>query len=173
LSSVSREPTEDGAVGEAFGCAALNELSKVNMLIIWSAGLFELVEVGLYVNSGPFGCAVLTELSKVNMLSIWSTGLFEPIDVGLDVESEPEVVVALADEGVEGDDVMIALVVVELANVELSMSSPSSPFSDPSISGFPFSESSFSGSVLQSYSSIAPMPAGLSVQSGKGSPAIL
>jgi hypothetical protein len=137
LSSVSREPTEDGAVGEAFGCAALNELSKVNMLIIWSAGLFE------------------------------------PIDVGLDVESGPEVVVALADEGVEGGNVTVTLVLVELVNVELSMSSPSSPFSDPSISGFPFSESSFSGSVLQSYSSIVPMPAGLSVQSGKGSPAIL
>jgi hypothetical protein len=107
------------------------------------------------------------------MLIIWSAGLFELVEVGLDVESGPEVVVALADEGVEGGDVTVTLVLVELANVELPMPSSSSPFSDPSISGFPFSESSFSGSVLQSYSSIAPITAGLSVQSGKGSPAIL
>lgn len=56
------------------------------------------------------------------MLIIWSAGWFEPIDVGLCVDCAPEVVVALADEGVEGDDVMITLVAVELMSAELSMS---------------------------------------------------
>jgi hypothetical protein len=71
-------------------------------------------------------------------------GLMERVNtldvIGLYVNSGPEVVVALADEGVEGDDGTVVLGVVELEDVELSPAASSSPFSGSSLS-----ESSFSG----------------------------
>jgi hypothetical protein len=97
--------------------------------------------VGKDVKVGEaFGRAVEGLMENVNTLDV----------IGLYVNSGPEVAVALADEGVEGDDVR---------DVELSSYS-SSP--------------STSGSLDSSYSSIAPyspIPPGLSIQSGKVSPA--
>ena len=55
--------------------------------------------IALYVNSGP---DVIS--------SLFNTGLY--------VKSGPEVIVALADGGVEGDDVAVELVVVQLNDVE-------------------------------------------------------
>jgi hypothetical protein len=72
-----------------------------------------------------FDCAALDELSKGNRLIIWSTGLLGPVDVGLYVNCGPEVVVALVDGGVEGDDGAVTLVVVQLDDVEVSESSSS------------------------------------------------
>jgi hypothetical protein len=74
--------------------------------------------------------------------------------IGLNVNSGLQVAVALADEGVEREDEMITLIVVELMDVELS--SPSKY-----------------GSSVASKLYVASIPAGLITRSGKESPAAL
>lgn len=71
--------------------------------------------VGKDVKAGEvFGLAVEGLIERVN-----------PVDgvIGLNVKNEPQVVVALADEGVEGDEATIMLVLVELMFSSLSSSS--------------------------------------------------
>lgn len=96
---------------------AVDVSTGVLLLCEWS--VISIVEKDVKVGEA-FGLAVEGLIERVNTLDVV---------IGLNVKSGTEVVVALADEGVDGDYGIVMFVVVQLADVELSPSSSSSSFS--------------------------------------------